>query len=488
MLKEFRLQSGLVMTIFGMIVLLNMPGYASSSSDGFHVKVNIEGISDTVLYMANYYGDKTYLTDTAFRDKKGRFVFEADTMLPAGIYILAGQSNNKYLEFIMDHNQRFEISTSLKGLPTKINFKNSPENTLFLSYINESIHVRKASDSLRKIIGKRELSEDSLSMINHKMVLLKDSLDTFQKEIIEKHGDSYVAAILRAMQDTPELHESDFNDGTYDTIQAYQYYKNHYFDNIDLSDARMLRTPLYHRLVSNYFNKVLYQQTDTIIREADRIISLARPNRETFKYVIWYLTYTFESSKIMGFDEIFVHMVDNYYAKGLAYWADFSVVKSLMKRADELRNILVGHVAPNMILLDTLGTFKSLYQIKSKYVIVLFYEPDCAHCRSEIKELNNWIPENPLDVKVYAVCADTSISKWKKFIKKNKLDWIHVNGTRTVTADYHKLYDIKTTPTIYLLDEKKTIIAKQLKSDQLFPFILNYDKRNSTSESIKREP
>jgi len=178
----------------------------------------------------------------------------------------------------------------------------------------------------------------------------------------------------------------------------------------------------------------------------------------------------------MGFDEIFVHMVDNYYAKGKAYWADSSVVKTLAERSNELRNALIGSFAQNLILLDTNGSFKSLYNYPAEYMIVLFYESDCSHCKKEINELKKWYPENKYGTEIFAVCTDTSLVKWKNYIVKNELDWIHVNGTRSVTQDYHHLYDIRTTPTIYLLDEKKKIIAKRLKTDQLFPFIKNYEK------------
>jgi peroxiredoxin len=180
----------------------------------------------------------------------------------------------------------------------------------------------------------------------------------------------------------------------------------------------------------------------------------------------------------MGFDEIFVHMVDRYYATGEAFWADSSSVKTLTKRANALRPILIGEKAPELILLDTIGSFTSLHRTDAKYLILLFYESDCGHCKKEINELKEWQTNTFQDVKVFAVCTDTSLVQWKKFIHDNKLDWINVNGTRSFTRDYHDLYDISMTPSLFLLDEKKTIIAKKLKTDQLIPFFENYDKAN----------
>ncbi len=228
--------------------------------------------------------------------------------------------------------------------------------------------------------------------------------------------------------------------------------------------------------MEKFFSKVLYQNPDTINNEADKFIEKAKADKETYKYAIWYLTYKFETSKMMGFDEIFVHMVDNYYSLGEAYWADPSVVKSLAKRADALRNILIGSVAPELILIDTSFNFVSLHHTEAPYMLVLFYEYDCGHCKKEISEIKNWLAEDSLGMKIFAVCTDTSINKWKQFIVNQKLEWVNVNGTRSVTPDYHTLYDIRSTPTLFLLNEKKEIIAKRILTAQMKPFLRNYHR------------
>ena len=56
------------------------------------------------------------------------------------------------------------------------------------------------------------------------------------------------------------------------------------------------------------------------------------------------------------------------------------------------------------------------------------------------------------------------------------MNWINVDGPRTLTGDYHDQYDIISTPVIYLLNEKKEIIAKRLPADKVEGFIENYIK------------
>jgi hypothetical protein len=70
------------------------------------------------------------------------------------------------------------------------------------------------------------------------------------------------------------------------------------------------------------------------------------------------------------------------------------------------------------------------------------------------------------------------MAKMKNFIRKHKLTgWINVNGPRALTKPYADLYDIYSTPVIYVLDEKKAIIAKRIEGKQVGDFIRNDRKR-----------
>jgi hypothetical protein len=452
------------------------------SNNGYKIRVQIAGIQDTVCYLANYYGDKTYLTDTAKVDAKGRFVFEGDSILPGGVYIIAGQSNNKYLEFIVDRSQSFSISTSLANMSTDVRFEKSQENELFFDFIQHNMKIRREIESVKKELQTYSDRPDSLIAMKNQVEQLSSDLDTYQNKIISEHPGSFVSVMLKAMQE-PEVKDVPIlANGREDSLYRYQYYKIHYWDNFDLTDDRLLRTPLFHKRLERYFKDIVYQLPDSIIVASDEFINKTRGNKEVFKYAVWYLTYKFETSKIMGFDEIFVHMADNYYAKGEAFWADSLTVIAMTKNANKLRPILIGEKAPELILMDTAGKFVSLHHTIAKYLILIFYESDCGHCKKETKDLNDWIDDQTLNAKIFAICTDTSLVKWKKYIASYQGNWIHVNATRSITQDYHDLYNISMTPTLFLLDEKKKIIAKRLKAEQLIPFLENYNKTHPVKD------
>ena len=78
--------------------------------------------------------------------------------------------------------------------------------------------------------------------------------------------------------------------------------------------------------------------------------------------------------------------------------------------------------------------------------------------------------EREVDIKVFAVATEFDKKEWKKFIKEqNTGDWLNVadinhdeEGNPVASSDWRDKYDIYSTPVVYLLDEKKKIIAKRI--------------------------
>ena len=119
-----------------------------------------------------------------------------------------------------------------------------------------------------------------------------------------------------------------------------------------------------------------------------------------------------------------------------------------------------------------------MQSIIADYTLLLFWDPDCGHCEKEIPIIKEFYDQNKEKYKfeIFAICSDTSLVKWKTAIRKKKMNWINVDGPRTLTGDYHEQYDIISTPVIYLLDKRKEIIAKKLPAEKIGTFIENYLK------------
>jgi len=66
-----------------------------------------------------------------------------------------------------------------------------------------------------------------------------------------------------------------------------------------------------------------------------------------------HLTYSYETSNIMGYDKVFVHIADRYFKTGKAagIYDDEAVITKIIKRADLLRPLLIGAVAPDLSMI-----------------------------------------------------------------------------------------------------------------------------------------
>jgi thiol-disulfide isomerase/thioredoxin len=322
-------------------------------------------------------------------------------------------------------------------------------------------------------------NKDSIALIKNKLESLNKEVEKYKLDYVKANPGTFMAHFFLAMKE-PDLPEAPVKaDGKRDSVYLYRWYKDHYWDNTDLTDEGLLRTPFFHSKIVLYFDKVLVQHPDSLILAVDKFIEKVRPNKEMFKYFVWYLTNWAENSKIMTYDKIFVHMVETYYMTGQAYWINPTVLENLTKRAKQLKPLLIGQPAPNLVMLDTSLRPVSLMGIKAKYTVIYFWDPECGHCKTESPKLSTFYKEkkDKYGIEVFAVCSDTNMVKMKDYINKNKFNWINANGPRTLTQNYHDLYDIRSTPVVYLLDEKKTIIAKKLAVDQLEDFITRWEKQ-----------
>lgn len=458
--------------IAALLLLMIVWGSAfTTPKKGYEIRIKFGDLKDTVVYLANYFGEKTYLRDTSKVDNAGKAVFSGTEPLEGGIYIVA-LGKTKLFEFLIDKSQNFSLETSGPDYIKEMKIKGSPENQMFYDYMHFNAVKYVEAEPWQKLLPKIKHNKDSVEIVKQKLTAINKELEDYKLNFIKEHPETFMASFFNALKEVP-LPEAPLKpDGKRDSVYLFYYYKNHYWDNINLSDERLLRTPFFHNKLTTYLDKIVPQVPDSIIAEGDALIEKVRPNKEMFKYFVWYMTNTYETSNIMGFDKIFVHMVNTYYKTNQAFWVNPTVQENLIKKADKLDKILMGRVAPNMIMLDTTMTPVSMHSLKSKYTILYFWDPDCGHCKIEGPKLKKFYDENKVkyDIEVYGVCSDTNMVKMKDYIRKNDYKWINVNGPRSLTPNYHDVYDIYSTPVIYVLDDKKVIIAKRLPTEQLEKF------------------
>jgi peroxiredoxin len=446
------------------------------SQDGYLIKGKITGWHDTICYLGNYFGKFYPVHDTSRIDKNGNFIFKGKDPLPDGIYFVIFPNKTIGLELLIDKEQKFSFETDTAKVLDAMKIKGSDENSMWYKYQNFMVQRQKKAETLRKRIIK--IREDSLIAATAKkdsIKILQDQVSTIEKDIEKYRTDfmtdypaTFMTAIFKAQKD-PVIPE---NPDKKDSLYQYRYYKDHFWDNIPPYDDRLVRTPIFQIKLKQFFDNVVVQNPDSINKESDILVAKTKGNKETFKYIVWYLTNTYENNPIMGMDAVFVHQVNLYYKTHQAYWVDTVTLDKILHRVGIVEPLLIGKQAKQIIMQDSSDQNVPLHSVKSKYTVLIFWDPDCGHCQKVLPKLRAAYDSTlkAKGVQVYAVDIEDNAQKWKKFIIDNKMKWVNVHD-KYKQYYLRDLFDIYSTPVIYLLDENKIIKAKRIDVDQLDGYI-----------------
>lgn len=463
------------------ILILFVLNFLSASADtgGYKIKVRVKGVTgDGYCFLAHYYGDKQYpIKDSAKADKNGNFIFQGKKPLPAGLYLIV-TPHKKNFQVIIDKEQNFSVETDTANLE-KLKFKDSPENDLYLGYVTFIAERLKKKEELSAEFSKlKDKKGEKAESLRKEMEKLDKEVKDDWARIIKEHPNSFTAKIMIKPQMETEIPDPPIlPNGRKDSLFSYRYYRAHYWDNIDLSDDRILRSPQYHGKLDFYFKSVIIQMPDSIMAEADKMIERVKNNKELLKYTIWYLVRNYETSKIMGMDAVFVHVLENKnFTKENVPWLDSADFVRAMARMKSLKPLLLGKKAPPLVLVDTIGNYISLYNVKARYTVLAFWDPDCGHCKKEIPKLAAAYDSiKALHGEVFGVMGTPEVEKWKKFIIQHNLRWINVADPE-FHNNFREVYDLKSYPQFYILDENKEIIARKLGPEQIIDFLQRYSK------------
>lgn len=475
--------------LFTFLVVTSFSSLAQTPS-AYDLKFKINGWKDTTVYLGHYYGELTYLKDTASVNSKGEFHFEGKKALGPGQYFLV-LNKVKVLEFLVSQNsQKFSMETNAEDFIKNMKVTGDLDNMLFFQNMMYNAERHKEAEPFINILKDSTLQEDKKKSARESFAKINEKVMAYQKEIIAKNPNTLVADVLMANQQIEIPDPPKRADGTIDSAFQLRWYRQHFFDNFDLGNEAMLRMPrpIYMEKVNEYLDKLYAPDPDTLLKAIEKIVPLSKKSQETYKFLTWNVMLKYQQPEIMGLDAVYVAMFDKYYASGeMDFWMNDKLKKTVQDVADRLRKSLIGRTGPNLIMQDSELKRRELYDSKHKYTILFIFDPDCGHCRQETPKLVDFYAKNKakFDAEVFAVSTDTSMAKMKKFIKEFNTNWTTVNGPRTYTGPYQDYYDAQTTPSLFILDNKHKIIAKKIPADKLEDFFTRYEKFNKVKAPTK---
>ncbi|SMD31901.1 Peroxiredoxin [Reichenbachiella faecimaris] len=445
----------------------------------YKIEIIVEGIEDSVAYLGYYRGDKRYVLDTTSISNKGYMLFEDKKLIKTGVYFL--YTGSYTMDFLIDRSLEFSLTTKRETTYPDLSIENCQDNEQFKAFQLVMINHQQNMKELTSTLDSTSVSSDTLR-VRKRMSELNELNTNKRDSLLQSFGDTYMSQILIMMAKSPEL-EIDSDSLTMEQKKAqYNYYKDHFFDGIDFSSDGLIRAPNFYGKVREYIERVTFQHPDSIIASIDYVLAKCESNPELFRFWMGTFFQEYQNPKIMGMDKVFVHLSDNYYLNGKIDWADSTLLAELEKEMKFQRENQIGLKAPQIHLIDTLENRTSLYDIKSDYMVLYFYDPDCGHCKKKTPVLYDLYKKMEGDFDVAAITVGTDIKKWKDFIKKFDLKgWTNL-GDPYYKSNFRVQYNVRSTPQVYIVDKDKKIIAKKLDVEQIENFISDRKRMDQLSQ------
>jgi len=448
----------------------------AGKDSSFMITLNTPVYKSGTAYLCYHLGKNLNIEDSAEMSIDGVAIFKGSRLLPGGIsaFVLPGKRYS--LDFFIDKDQFFKVEIKDTSNILEQSVIYSAENKMFEQYQKFVMEKGMLMQQERMYYNASRTKKDSSE---HESMYIKynKELKAYRDSIMNYYPQSMMCAMLNAMREPDILIKNPKT--RQDSINNYNDYKAHYWDGVTFMDSRIIRTPFFLPKLEKYYKEIIIQSSDSIIQDLDYRILYARSSPEMYKFLLNWFTDEYINPKYMGQDAIFVHLFEKYHSKGLTSWLNEKQMETISRRAYMQMSNLIGVKAANLEMIDSTGKPSSLYNLNAEYTLVVFWDPNCGHCKEELPRIDSiyrasWKKQG---LKIYAVLSENeNKATWAKYVSEHNLgDWTHVYETKEMEkaiADAQKpgfkqLYDVTQTPTLLLLDKDKRIIGKKLGWSQL---------------------
>jgi len=467
--------------LFILCLLAPFLSFAQTKNTGHAIQITLKPYHDTTIYLGTNYGNNKVLADSCRLNQNSEGVFKSNTKLTPGIYFIVSPKMSILFDLLVDDKQQFKVIADTLDLKN-VTVIGSKDNELFQSYSKNVNDLFVQLNTIEQNFKTAKTAKDSTTY--REAYIAKDKeIKQKRKAFIDANPTALMSFLLNTME-IPETPSIPIVKGKADSLYPFRYVKEHYWDNIVFNDNRLLRTPFFEKKLDDYFKNFVARDPDSIINEVQYMLTVAKTGKEIYPFLLFKFTNKYISPEFMGQDKVFVHLYQNFFAKGDTILLNDASKKSIRERAYSLMANQLGLPAPILVLNDLEEKRFSLYNMKAPYTFIAFWDPTCSHCKVEIPKLDsmykaNWINR---DIKVIAVNINNKEkAAWKTFVKEHKMDkWINayqpdedlykeIQEGRPATI--RQLYDVFKTPTFYLLDKDKKIVAKNLTIEQFNDFL-----------------
>jgi peroxiredoxin len=456
---------------------------AATDSSMYNIQIKVRGLKSPKIVLGYHFGDQNFVVDSAKVDTVSGFArFKTPRKLPEGVYFVAateGSAKGILFDFILAGDRDFLIETVLNALIDSANIDRSLENIQFFNYQKKARRIQadiNDINSMRQMLQRAKADRATMAEQEKKMYDKAQELDVFIVAQIQKYPENYTAKLMKLLRNpTVPSDLKPYSQNQKPNPLYTFWYRQHFFDDVDFSDERILRSTFYVAKVNQFLGQIVPPSPDSMRFYLDALLEKSRSkNLAVYQFTLHWLTNLFDSNiEKTNADAYLVHLVEKYQHASDA-GTDKATLQRLDYKAVAFKPNLIGNLAPPFSLPNTEGVLTSLADVKSDYTLLIFYSALCSHCKETMPKIQKALQmTDSTKISVLAVCTDGLKDAWKGFITDMKIsNWTNVLDAKT-DSDIQKKYATWNLPTLYLINKEKKIVAKRLKAEDL-PELIKY--------------
>lgn len=250
-----------------------------------------------------------------------------------------------------------------------------------------------------------------------------------------------------------------------------EYLVQHYWENFDFSDTDLILHPEITEQAFVDFISILpsVSSNEKIDKSMVNLMESSSANRRMFTYFVGLAEkYLYDPNSPLRNEE--------YYIPVLKYMVSSPRMDEAHKIRPRHQLKMVMKNRPGSIAMDfkyttSSGTVARMSSIKADYTVLFFNNPDCLNCKQVKDYMKDSVLFNRMTrtnskplLRILAIYPDADLTSWKRADYPDIMINSYDAGQSIVTRE---LYDLKASPTLYLLDKDKRVILKDVTVEEI---------------------
>ncbi len=384
-------------------------------------------------------GTQVYVADTAIKD--GRFELKIPENSPSGTYRLVYAVPQEEYNFDVVYTGKEDIILDFKISEGPI-FTTSKENILLSTYIKE---IQMGERSLISYYTNESKDEDEFKKITQNYMAIQHSF-------MKRSDGLIVQEFIKANR--------PYIPGKYESIDEYvKNRKTYYFDSLNVTNPILQASGFLTDKLSNYIftalplEQMTSEEIEKVMQEnLKTVVEKLEGTSNSYEFSTLYTIWTQATASNLN------DLADTVYSDYLKIKAATPEHQNIVSKIELQTRLRLGAVAPEIEWKDGTDIQRLSKLDGNENYVLVFWSSTCGHCLRELPALHKRLADN-INVKVVAIGLEDDETNWKlESAKLNSFE--HAIALGKWESEYADLYGIDATPTYFILDKDKRIIAK----------------------------